>query len=163
MLRVRLRPPRAEDGAQVDPWLSEAIAAIQGRARPAAPLTLCDLLRRWQEDRPSAWTLLGELADGLVVGMIHLRDAGAGRLLIEALAVRADRRNLGYGQEMVIAAEAAWPGRAVYAAVPRENGLALYFWLRTGYRPFYPFTGPDTVGLDPAPLWMLRVLRPARA
>jgi GNAT superfamily N-acetyltransferase len=163
MLRVRLRPPRAEDGAQVDPWLPEAIAAIQGRGQPGAlPLTLCELLRRWHADRPSAWTLLGELADGPVVGIMRLRDAGAGRLLIEALAVRADRRNLGYGQEMVIAAETGWPGRAVYAAVPRANGLALYFWLRTGYRPFYPFTGPDTAGLDPAPLWMLRELRPSR-
>jgi GNAT superfamily N-acetyltransferase len=158
MPRVRLRPPRAEDGAQVDPWLPEAIAAIAGRAQPIASLTLCDLVCRWQAEHPSARTLLGELADGLVVGIMRLRDAGRGRLLMEALAVRADRRNLGYGLEMVMAAETGWPGRLALARVPRANGLALYFWLRAGYRPFYPFTGPDAEDLDPVPLWMARAL-----
>ncbi|MER3420890.1 MAG: hypothetical protein C4290_10355, partial [Chloroflexota bacterium] len=79
----------------------------------------------------------------------RLRAASLGRILIEVLAVRADRRNLGYGLEMVMAVEAGWSGRVALAQVPRENGLAVYFWLRTGYRPFYPFGGPDAEGLDP--------------
>jgi GNAT superfamily N-acetyltransferase len=101
------------------------------------------------------------LGDGRVVGLAHVHRTNEA-LLYSALTVRADGRNLGYGQEMVIALEAAYgQGCAVAAAaVPRTNGLAVYFWLRAGYRPVHGRAFRHLTMLTPGPLWMLRELPP---
>jgi hypothetical protein len=55
------------------------------------------------------------------------------------------------------------PARTYLAASPRANGLAVYFWLRTGYRPVRDDEVPALVR-DPDHLWMIRAsdLLPAR-
>jgi GNAT superfamily N-acetyltransferase len=148
-----------DDAASLEPWLAEAVAAIQGRGSlPDDGLTLAALLARWERTYPAGETLVGVLAEGGVIGLLRARVTEPSRLIIDALTVRADRRNLGYGQDMVFALEES-RGRAggvVLAGVPPRNGLAIYFWLRTGYRPLYPrprFWFPE---LDPALFWMER-------
>lgn len=158
-LRVHLRPVTLADAEAVDPWLPEAVAAIQGRGAALDPsLTLGMLLERWDRTYPAGDTMLGERSDGLPVGLLRARTSEPARLVIDALTVRADRRNLGYGQEMVFALENA-SGRAggkVLVGVPRTNGLAIYFWLRTGYRPLYPVRAGWPDDLDPSLFWMER-------
>jgi hypothetical protein len=63
-------------------------------------------------------------------------------LRIEGLAIAATERNLGYGAEAVYELENRYPGVRLLAGVPLTNGLAIYFWLRVGYRPLFPETFP---------------------
>lgn len=159
--RVTLRPLET-DASPDRPWLAEALAAVGGRdgrvmrtgeIRPAAllldlswPTNSIDIIYSDSEDVG----FLGWRRD-------EAEASGRGGLVITALAVRADRRNLGYGAEAVAALEehvgAAW----AYAAVPRANGLAVYFWLHAGYRPVRVDEAPARA-LDPACLWMVRRL-----
>lgn len=161
MLRVTLRPARPSDGVAVQPWLAEAVAAIQGRGAPAdAALTLDSVLAAWDAGYPPGETLIGMLADGAPVGLLRVRAGVPGRLVIDALTVRGSARNLGYGQEMVIALERRVGAAGVRAAagVPRSNGLAIYFWLRAGYHPLYPLPAETPPEMDRAMLWMVREL-----
>jgi ribosomal protein S18 acetylase RimI-like enzyme len=158
--RVRLRPITA-DGESVNPWLPEAVAAIQGRGTaPDSTLSLDALLEAWDRTLPAGATFIGERSDGLTVGLLRARTSDRERLVIDALTVRADRRNLGHGQEMVCALEETFGqmGGMVYAGVPRTNGLAIYFWLRTGYRPLYPPPSDWPDDLDRSRFWMQRRL-----
>lgn len=79
---------------------------------------------------------------GLPLGLILLSSAGTGMLRIEGLAIAATERNLGYGAEAVYELENRYPGVRLLAGVPLTNGLAIYFWLRVGYRPLFPETFP---------------------
>jgi GNAT superfamily N-acetyltransferase len=157
-VRLHLRPVSANDAPALFPWLVEAAAAVHGRGVPAQPdLTLDALLSDWDRAYPPGETLAGVLADGTVVGLLRAREPDTERLIVDALTVRAELRNRGYGQEMVFALEESWetPGGAVYAGVPRGNGLAIYFWLRTGYRPLYPAQHLPAE-MNPALFWMTR-------
>jgi GNAT superfamily N-acetyltransferase len=78
---------------------------------------------------------------------------------IELLAVAADTRRLGIGGRAAIALEKrlARSARQIYVAVPSTTGLALYFWLRLGYRPLTQREWPAL--LDGSATWMVRELR----
>lgn len=157
--RVVLRPVAPPDADAMAPWLAEAVAAIPGRGAVAEHgLTLADLEGRWDFIHTGGITLAGALKDGTVVGIMRVRVQAPSRLVIDALAVRAGSRNLGYGQELVIALEESrgQPGGEVYAGVPRGNGLAIYFWLRAGYRPLYPLPPGLPPDMDPRLFWMVR-------
>ena len=155
-----------DDAPAVEPWLAEAVAAVDGvRPGPETPATLA-ALARLGDRRWSGGTLLVLVAAGQgVVGLLGWRPlatagGAATAAVIDALAVRRDRRDLGYGVEAVERLEAMLSAATVYATPPRTNGLALYFWLRAGYRPFYPNPAAAAAmhGLDPALLWMVREL-----
>jgi GNAT superfamily N-acetyltransferase len=160
-MRLHLRAATPSDADAVASWLPEAAAAIDGRGAPVDRyLTLDSLLRCWDARFLPGATLLAERADGAVVGLARVRTPEDAGLVIDTLAVRADARNRGYGLEMVLAIETTF-GEAstrAYAGIPRENGLAVYFWLRAGYRPLYPVPAGPPPGLDPALLWMVRSL-----
>jgi ribosomal protein S18 acetylase RimI-like enzyme len=157
--RVRLRPITAADAESVNSWLPEAVAAIHGRGTiPDPSLSLEALIEAWDHVLPAGTAFVGELSGGLAVGLLRARTSNPARLVIDALTVRADQRNLGYGQEMVFALEESFEqvGAKVYVGVPRSNGLAIYFWLRTGYRPLYPPRAEWPDDPDPALFWMTR-------
>jgi len=62
-----------------------------------------------------------------------------GWLEVRWVELTVEHRRGGLGVEAVrlleVDAERRWGVRGVRAKVPVENGLALYFWLRLGYRP----------------------------
>ncbi len=159
---------RSADYAAVAPWLVEAVAAVDGvklssdpRATPAAFEHLVSA--RW----PGATVEAVLMNDGAVVGMLAWRRStsttrSSEGLVIEALAVRAGLRNLGYGAEAVYRLESAHPDARVYAAIPRTNGLAIYFWLRVGYRPVRLDEDAALVH-DSDRLWMVNALSPSAA
>jgi GNAT superfamily N-acetyltransferase len=75
--------------------------------------------------------------DGAAVGALAYRLAG-GWLVVQAVALEPAERGRGYGSEAVrlLEDEAAKRGTLRFGfAVPKEDGLALYFALRLGYRP----------------------------
>jgi GNAT superfamily N-acetyltransferase len=156
--RVSLRRFRGNDADAVQPWLAEAFAALTGeRTARAAPLTLPRLLTAAAECWPGAEPL-AVVEDAVTIGFLIARcdaDGLSRETAIVALAVRADRRNLGYGGEAVAALEAARPDDRFVAAIPRTNGLAVYFWLRTGYRPIRVHEDPRRAR-DRDTLWMMR-------
>jgi GNAT superfamily N-acetyltransferase len=84
---------------------------------------------------------------------------GRGSARIDLLAVAPDQRRLGIGGRAALALERrlARSTRRVYVAVPSRLGLALYFWLRLGYRPLtqqdWPAPPPER-----AATWLVREL-----
>lgn len=76
------------------------------------------------------------------------------------LAVEPDRRRLGIGGRAALALERrlARSVSRLYVLVPERLGLALYFWLRLGYRPLMQAAWP-VEPRDGAAAWMVRELR----
>ena len=78
--------------------------------------------------------------------------------IISLLAVAPDSRRAGLGGRVALALEKhlAASTNQIYVAVPSRIGIALYFWLRLGYRPITRIAAP----LTPAPstAWMVRDL-----
>lgn len=156
MSRVHIRLPTLADQAAIQPWLPEAVAAVRGRdAAPDPTLTLPEAMARWDAELPSGDVWLAHLAGGELIGVARVRTGPA--LVVDALAVRRDARNLGYGQEFVFALEQRTGAATGFAGVPRANGLAVYFWLRAGYHPSYPARGDEPPASD-SRLWMRRTL-----
>ncbi len=74
---------------------------------------------------------------GEMVGAIGYAP-GAGECWITAVVVDPRRRGLGLGSEGVQALEEEMARQGTHrfwARVPLNLGLALFFWLRLGYRP----------------------------
>lgn len=83
---------------------------------------------------------------------------------IRLLAVDPERRRLGLGGEAALALErrlAKSMGR-IYVLVPSRLGIALYFWLRLGYRPLTRAEWPAPPEQPPA-AWMVRDLTGKRS
>ncbi|MXY80322.1 MAG: GNAT family N-acetyltransferase [Chloroflexi bacterium] len=125
--RLRLRA-RALDDPTPD-WLPEAESALGGAGPP------CPLGDRIEAGDAVYW--LRPVGTATPVGACAARveeDA----LVWTWLAVEAEWRGYGYGGAAVPIVEraarrlGATSGRAL---VPASNGIALYFWLRLGYRP----------------------------
>ncbi|MFD3430545.1 GNAT family N-acetyltransferase [Nocardia fluminea] len=73
-----------------------------------------------------------------IVGFVYLRPVGDGRILLDNLHARPDRRGAGIGSGLVDAgltwAAATFPGSAIYLEVLRENTSAIAFYERSGWR-----------------------------
>jgi len=84
------------------------------------------------------------LADGRPVGRIDLESAADG-LFVKALCIDEEHRSYGAGSEAaVLLNRACDAARApvVRAWAPPDRGLAVYFWIRMGFRPLHG-EGPD--------------------
>ena len=78
---------------------------------------------------------------------------------VDFLAVEPEQRRLGIGGRMALGVERRLRGKAIrlYALVPASIGLALYFWLRLGYRPLAGKESPAIPSRD-ASVWMVRAI-----
>jgi GNAT superfamily N-acetyltransferase len=76
-------------------------------------------------------------ADSAVIGEVKCRtdDSAGGWLTVGWIEVGEGWRGWGYGSEAVRLLEAEAEAARFRADVDAGNGLALYFWLRLGYRP----------------------------
>jgi GNAT superfamily N-acetyltransferase len=104
-------------------------------------------------------------AEGAPIGVaVILRAAPApGCATVPFLAIDPARRFRGLGGEAGIALDRHLRDRGfekIYASVPDRRGLAVYFWLRLGFR---PLTTPESPGPllgltseSKAGIWMLR-------
>ena len=104
-------------------------------------------------------------SDGAGIGVaVVLKDVPeTGCATLPFLAIDPVRRFRGLGGEAGLALDAKLRGEGmakVYAPVPDGRGLAVYFWLRLGFRPLTTPESPGSlVGLSDAPVrgtWMLR-------
>jgi hypothetical protein len=95
-----------------------------------------------------------------VVQLEAVKDA----VSVPFLGIDPSRRFRGLGGEAGLAIERHLHQRLAatrfYAPIPDGRGLAVYFWLRLGYRPLLATESPGAlVGLTanaPAGIWMLR-------
>ena len=127
-------------------------------------LDVADLLEA--ATRQGEAVLIEEAAPGNAIGAaVAVLDAPQqGTAAIPFISIDPDRRYRGLGGEATLALErhlrARFGVESVYAPIPDWRGLAVYFWLRQGYRPVtiteapWPLTG---LVPDPRPgIWMLR-------
>jgi hypothetical protein len=99
---------------------------------------------------------------GLAVVQVDTPEPGAVSFLF--LAIDPVRRFRGLGGEAGLIIERHIRARLgttrFYAPIPDGRGLAVYFWLRLGYRPLVQLHSPGPlIGLTaiaPAGIWMLR-------
>lgn len=104
--------------------------------------------------------------EGNPVGLavVHLNTPEPGAVSVPFLAIDPARRFRGLGGEAGLAIERHIRTRLgttrFYAPISDGRGLAVYFWLRLGYRPLVMSESPGAlVGLtaqSPAGIWMLR-------
>ena len=103
---------------------------------------------------------------GLALGaaIVLLGRPGPGAAVVPLLAIDPSRRFRGLGGEAALALERYLRLQhgieTVYAPIPDGRGLAVYFWLRQGYRPLTAAAGPGVlIGLSAEPrpgIWMVR-------
>jgi len=119
--RVSLRPLTEDDIAAVEPLYREAVRSAE--ADPDAGLLA--IVRE---------------ADGAAVGVLDYRanSPARGWLSVGFIALAERERGWGHGSEAVRVLEAGAKAARFRANVDAGNGLALYFWLRLGYRPARP-------------------------
>jgi GNAT superfamily N-acetyltransferase len=145
---------RLTDEAQADmPWLEAALA-------PEWSLHDLEAARTTSEG-----VLISDLeGEPTGIALVRFDSPSQGDATLVFLAMQPERRFRGLGGEAGLAVERLvrerTGSRRVYAGVPEGRGLAVYFWLRLGYRPLSMVEAPKAaLGLtgDSKPgIWMLR-------
>jgi len=149
--RVTLRPVERADFSQIEPWYAEASAAVRGGELDAE-----DTIERRLAVADGA-LLVVVAEDEEPMGLIEYRvhEPADGWLSITCIALKDGRRGFGYGSEAVRTLE-AWAEKShkvtsFLSEINPRNGLALYFWMRVGYRPAHAFEvfwrAPDEGGI----------------
>lgn len=143
--RVHLRPVRSSDLAHIEPWYAEAASASYAEG---------SLEKRVADARDAGCGLLGITgADGDILGLLDYRAAepAEGWVTTVLIAMAAGQRGRGYGSEAMHELQSRYPSNRFLAPIDARNGLAVYFWLRLGYRPASPhdsfWRGPERDGI----------------
>ncbi len=147
-----LRPLRVSDLPALSDWLPRTAAELG-----------CD---RWSGEQALRGALAApdrllygdERGEAFVAYETHTPLPNSAR--IDLLAVAPGRRRLGGGSRAAFALERrlARSIERVYVLVPSRLGLALYFWLRLGYRPLTQRDWPAAPEAESS-AWMVRELR----
>ncbi len=146
---MRLRSVRLADIERLSSWLPNV--AAEANCEPwASPQALANA-------KGSSGVLTNDTGTAFVAYQLGSPEADAAR--VDLLAVAPGERRLGIGGRTALALERRLRDRAkrVYTLVPSSIGLALYFWLRLGYRPLMKQMWPEPPARSPA-LWMVRDL-----
>jgi hypothetical protein len=152
--RLLLRTATLEDVAAMNEWLSMSALSPDWQIE--------DL----ETTLPAATGVQISDRAGDALGLIVLLSdhPEPGDVSVPLVAVAPQRRFSGLGGEAVLAVErevrARWGVQRCFAPVPDGRGLAVYFWLRLGYRPLTTEQAPwPLAGLSDEPrrgMWMLR-------
>jgi len=150
--RIRLTPLTPDALAQMSAWLPAALAPdwaftdLEGVLTTATGVLISDA---------------AETAIGLAVVLPDSPSPGCAT--VPLITIDPARRFRGLGGEAGIALDRylrASGFEKVYAPVPDGRGLAVYFWLRLGFRPLTtPHSPGPLIGLtaeSKAGIWMLR-------
>jgi hypothetical protein len=137
-----LRPPREGDLEAIGDWYDKA-TVLAGEQR-----SLSDLL----DSSAQVLVLTGEGSQEPVgLAVLSVDDPEPGWATVALLAIAGQQqRELAAHAVALLEADLRPHASRIRAAVPPDVGLALYFWLRLGYR---PVTGD-------ARLWTIRDLDP---
>jgi GNAT superfamily N-acetyltransferase len=145
--RITLRRAKKRDLPLIEPWYEEAARTADGGSIPEGDP---DLGGRF--DANGLWVIT-KPRDPLPIGVLdEVPDWPAkGWATIEFIALAAGQRGWGYGSEAVREFEEKHRRSSHLAQIDPRNGLALYFWLRLGYRPAHSgevfWRAPDEGGI----------------
>lgn len=150
--RVRLSPLTAEAVDDM-PWLEAALAPEWTLRDFEAAMSASEAVLIADND-----------ATPMGLALVRLEELNAGDATLAFLAMQPERRFRGLGGEAGLAVERLMRertgARRVFAGVPEGRGLAVYFWLRLGYRPLSAAEGPKAplglTGESMPGIWMLR-------
>jgi hypothetical protein len=134
-LRVRLAEAGPLFLASVEPWFEKARLEVYGRPGGEV-LPASVIVERWSRDASSGIHRRLVEVNGRPIGLLAYSRAGAS-VVIHELATAPEHRDRSLGAEAVYALEAESGASTARALVPLTNGLAIYFWLRIGYRPTF--------------------------
>jgi hypothetical protein len=156
-MNVGLRPFVEADVDGLDGWLAAVARSVGHDAlnRSDAARSLLGRPRAEKSLRVRVIERNGDAA-GLLVYRLHAPRRGAA--LIELVATPPSMARRGSGMTAVVVLEdelRAANVRAVYAPAPAIHGIAMYFWIRLGYR---PLLSPDWPCRSPGVAWLLREL-----
>jgi RimJ/RimL family protein N-acetyltransferase len=141
--RVALREQTVEETAAIEVWLDEAVAAAGFTETLPPPGVQFPAIVREGYAGPSrsGELVIERMGEMGPIGLIAY-SVNRGWLAIPIIILAKPYRGWGYGSEAVRLLEqwAVHEGLAkrFRADIPVANGLALYFWLRLGYRPEGP-------------------------
>jgi hypothetical protein len=129
-MSIALRRQGAADAEWVDSWLPAVATALQ-----------CELTGRVGGMTRSIIT-----RDGSRIGLIAHRMLSDTAAIIELVATPAALARRGAGMQAAALLEASLRKRGVrtiYAPAPEVHGIAMYFWIRLGYRPLMRGEWPE--------------------
>jgi hypothetical protein len=149
-VRLTIATPADLDGL---PWVASALAP---------DWTLDDLSSRIEVGEGVRVADMDDATVGLMV--VRREMPAAGTACVPFIAIDPARRYRGLGGCAGLAIEAHLRERfgveTVFAPIPDGRGLAVYFWLRLGFRPLTQSESPgELVGLTDMPprgIWMAR-------
>lgn len=142
-MTVSLRPLAAHDVAWLDAWLPSVAAGVADAASLRARGRHALVIER----------------DGFSVGIVvySMLRPRRGAAIIELIAMPPEHARHGSGMAAAVALEATLRDagvRTVYAPAPERHGIAMYFWIRLGYRPLLRGDWPCAAGSGLA--WLAR-------
>jgi hypothetical protein len=153
---ISLRPVVDGDAAWLDTWLAPVAASvgyeIDGETAGGS------IIARTRRERGVQARIIER--DGASVGMLVYRSAAPkrGSAIIELVAAPPAFARCGAGMGAAVLVEdelRAAGARVVYAPAPAVHGIAMYFWIRLGYRPLMRGEWPcERVGVA----WLVREL-----
>ena len=150
-MTVALRPLRTVDDAWIDAWLPSAAASVGSDLSDAASLR--------QRGRHALVIERDGDAVGAVAYALHRPKRGAA--IVEMIATPPEHARRGSGMAAATLLESMLRDagvRTVYAPSPERHGIAMYFWIRLGYRPLLRRDWPctrDSVACDGV-AWLTR-------
>jgi hypothetical protein len=129
--RITLRRAKKSDLPLIERWYEEAAQVADGGSIPEGDPDLrgrFDAGGLWVITKPGSPAPIGVLDEAP-----NWPDTGW--TTIEFIALAVGQRGWGYGSEAVREIEEKHRQTRFLAQIDPRNGLALYFWLRLGYRP----------------------------
>jgi hypothetical protein len=127
-MSVTLRPARADDAAWLAGWLP-AVASACGYD----PRQLIDAVAA--SDAAAAQIVERGGAECGIVRTTYVSDSRTAIQLV-AMLPSAARSGAGMAAAALVEAELRRAGaRSIIAPAPERHGIAVYFWIRLGYRP----------------------------
>ena len=127
-----LRPLRESHAEAIGRWYAKAVVLA------GAPVPLSYLLNSTGRRRTLALTD-GTRQEPVGLMAVAVDDPGPGWATVVLLAIATQEQRDLAGQAVALFEKAVRSeARHIRAAVPADVGLALYFWLRLGYRPATP-------------------------
>lgn len=152
-MSVALRDASVRDAAWLAGWLP-AVAASVGYELPVRP----DGAARGKIAANKSNTTLIIERDGERAGALiyRLHAPKRGSAVIELIATPPDQARRGSGMKAAALVEAELRARGageIYAPAPAMHGIAMYFWIRLGYRPLTSDAWPCA---RPGVAWLMR-------
>ncbi len=134
---LTLRPVVDADVAWLEGWLTSVAASVAyGDVNGAGPGL--SLIERMRVERSLQARIIVRDGDdaGVVVYRVDAPQRGSAIIEIIATPPKHARRGSGMSAAAAVEDELRAAGvRVVYAPAPAMHGIAMYFWIRLGYRP----------------------------